>query len=248
MFRFREVQSFAAIVIVILLSGISSSALAFNPQPEPPANLWRVEGFINMTSLEISPTGDAMPFAVDSTIVGDNIIDFRSGIIAKFTAPDNTGGGIPDDGTYTAEIEYFQVQIGDTGWDETMPTQNLEFQIQGGLVTGVRAVITETMPAHPDLEFNFPASPGAWIATDERDGDNIGTISGSYALMDGEVTDKAQISVVDGFIKLDTIQGEIPADSDCTLADHFGRMVFDDINGVLYICSQSGWITLPRNY
>jgi hypothetical protein len=74
----------------------------------------------------------------------------------------------------------------------------LEFQIQSGLVTGVRVLLTDTMPSHPDLEFMFPASPGAWIATDERDGDNIGIISGSYALTDGEVTDKPQISVVDG--------------------------------------------------
>ena len=243
MFILRKVRSCVVVVAAVLLFCISGSAVAFNPQPEPPGDIWRVEGFINMTALEILPTGAAMPFGVDSTIVGDSQIDFRVGVIATFTATDSTGAGTPDDGIYTPDTEYFRVQIGDTSWDETMPSQGLQFQIQGGIITGVSVVITDTMPAHPDLEFMFPASPGKWVATDDRNGDNVGSINGSYALMDGEVINKPQISVADGFIKLDATQGTSPGDSDCTLPDHYGRMVFDDSNELLYICSQSGWVT-----
>ena len=51
----------------------------------------------------------------------------------------------------------------------------------------MRCVITNTTHAHPDLEFIFASSPGNWVATDERYGDNLGTISGTYALRDAIV-------------------------------------------------------------
>jgi hypothetical protein len=243
MFKFRVVHFCVAVTTAVLIFSISSSTIAFNPQPEPPGNVWRVEGFINMTALEILPTGAAMPFGVDSAIIDDDHIDFRVGVIATFTAADSTGGGKPDDGIYTPDMEHFRVQIGNTSWDETMPNHDLEFLLQDGIVTGVSVVITDTMPSHPDFESNFPASPGTWVATDDRDRNYVGIISGSYALMDGEVINRPQISVADGFIKLDATQGNVPGDSDCTLQDHYGRMVFDDSNELLYICSQSGWVT-----
>lgn len=243
MFSIRIIRFFVAVTTAILLFSVNNSVVAFNPQLEPQSDTWLVEGFINMTALEISPTGAAMPFGVDRTIIGDNQIDFRVGIIARFTAADSTGDGKPDDGTYTPKIERFRVQIGNTGWDETMPNHNLNFQVQRGAVTGVSVMLTETMPSHPDLEFMFPASPGTWVAKDERDEDNVGTIFGSYALRDGEVINRPQISVLDGFIKLDATQGIVPDEADCTLQDHYGRMVFDEINELIYVCSQSGWIT-----
>ncbi len=243
MFNFRIIRFFVAVTTAILLFSVNNSVVAFNPQLEPPGDVWLVEGFINMTALEISPTGAAMPFGVDRTIIGDNQIDFRVGIIARFTATDNTGDGKPDDGIYTPEMEHFRVQVGNTGWDETMPNHNLKFQVQRGMVTDVSVILTVTMPSHPDLEFMFSASPGAWVAKDERDEDNVGTISGSYALRDGEVINRPQISVLDGFIKLDATQGNVPDEADCTLLNHYGRMVFDEIDELIYVCSQSGWIT-----
>lgn len=243
MFILRKICSCEVFATAALLFCINGSVLAFNPQPEPPGDIWRIEGFINMTALEILPTGDAIPFGVDSTIVADSQIDFRVGVVATFTATDSTGAGTPDDGIYTLDMEYFRVQIGDTSWDETMPTRGLQLQIQGGIGTGASGILTDTMPAHPDLEFMFPASPGTWVATDDRDGNNVGSINGIYGLVDGEVSDKPQISVADGFIKLDATNGTAPGDSDCTLPDHYGRMVFDDSNDLLYICSQSGWVT-----
>ncbi len=165
-----------------------SPAVGFNPQPEPPANTWKVEGYIDMRPLEIIPTTDsAQPFSVDDSIIGDIEVKFHAAIIATFTAADHDGDLKPDDGFYRPTMRFFDVFIGNTHWDETMPSGDLEFQVQGGLVSGVRGTYTDTMPSHPDLKFMFPDSPGAWIATDERDGNNLGTISGSYALRDSVV-------------------------------------------------------------
>ena len=243
MVKHGAIRLFVAINTAITLFFISNLATAFNPQPEPPADLWRIEGFINLTALEIATTGSDIPFGVDEGLVADDIIDFRIAIVATFKAPDSSGDGKPDDGVYSPVIEYFRVQIGNTRWDETMPSEELALQVQHGLVTGVRAVVTATRPTHPDLALKFPASPGTWEATDDRDGVDLGTISGSYSLLDAEVSDKPQISVTDGFIKLDAVQESVPAESDCTLQEHYGRMLFDASNALLYICSQSGWIS-----
>jgi len=54
---------------------------------------------------------------------------------------------------------------------------------------------------------------------------------------------KPQISVNGGFIKLDTTHGSAPDTTDCENVTHDGRMVFDEVNEVLYICSPSGWIS-----
>ncbi|WP_200332701.1 hypothetical protein [Thiocystis violacea] len=44
----------------------------------------------------------------------------------------------------------------------------------------------------------------------------------------GPVT-KPEISVNDGFVRLDTTRGNAPDDTDCENADHNGRMVFDEL-------------------
>jgi len=107
-------------VITAILLWTAGSAFAFNPQPEPPAEQWGIEGFIDMTALTIEATGDAIPFGLDPAIIGDDQIDFHAGIIASFIAPDNDGDLKPDDGIYRASTRFFDVSIGDTHWDNSM--------------------------------------------------------------------------------------------------------------------------------
>ena len=190
LFRFHTTCVFVVFTAAVLLC-TGSPVVAWNPQPEPPADSWKVEGFIDMTALEIMPTGTANPFGVDEAIIGDSEVDFHVGVIATFTAPDHDGDLKPDDGFYTATTRFFDVFIGNTHWDETMFSRDLGFQVQGRLVTGVRGVVCGTDHSQPDLEFMFPASPGAWLAIDERDGNNLGTISGSYVLRDGVVPERS---------------------------------------------------------
>ncbi len=178
----------SVVFIPTMLLCTGSPVFAFNPQLEPQANTWKVEGYIDMTALEIMPASDmTTPFGVDVAIIGDGRVDFHAEIIATFTATDYDGDLMPDDGFYTPTMRFFDVFMGNAQWDETMFSPDLEFQVQSGLVTGWRCTLTTTMPSHPDLEFKFPSSPGTWIAIDERNDINLGTNSGIYSLRDGIV-------------------------------------------------------------
>jgi hypothetical protein len=55
----------------------------------------------------------------------------------------------------------------------------------------------------------------------------------------------SQISINDGFIRLETTDGDAPIGADCSLDTHNGRMVVDDVNDLLYVCTASGWKTSP---
>lgn len=66
----------------------------------------------------------------------------------------------------------------------------------------------------------------------------------SYASMvlQNEIPVKPEISVEDGFIKLDTTGGYLPMENDCIVSEHYGRMVLDEVNGNIYICAELGWL------
>jgi hypothetical protein len=51
------------------------------------------------------------------------------------------------------------------------------------------------------------------------------------------------IAISEGYIKLDTTDGKGPPYWDCSDDAHQGRMVVDDVNDTLYICTDSGWKT-----
>ena len=180
----RSWQRWGCLSIASLLV-LGGQAAGFNPQPEPPAS-WYVEGYIDMWAQAIDPTGAEMPFGIDPYIVGDAMLDFSAGVIARFDAPTAAAADKPVDGLYDADFEYFGLQIGDTTWDQTMPSA-IQFQVVGGVVNGSTGIYTDTLPAHPDLSFALPASPGSWVAQDKRDDVDLGVITGTYSLRDGEV-------------------------------------------------------------
>jgi len=171
-------------VSVAFLIVLSARGEGFNPQPEPPG-MWYTEGYIDMWSDAIDATGEETPFGIDPAIVGDGAVDFEAGVIARFNAP-TTADDKPADGVYDVVFEHFSVRIGDTTWDQTMPS-SIQFQVLGGVVIGCAGSYTVTMPEHPDLSFALPASPGTWAATDERDRVNLGVVTGTYSLRDGIV-------------------------------------------------------------
>jgi hypothetical protein len=55
-------------------------------------------------------------------------------------------------------------------------------------------------------------------------------------------TDPQSALQVEGYIQLDTLAGAPPA-ADCDEASERGRMKVDIVNDLLYICTNSGWIT-----
>ena len=182
-------------ILTVLL--LCSQAAGFNPQPEPPGALpdtWRVEGYIDLYAQTTSQTGLDMPFGIDPGIVGDAALDFSAGVIARFTAP-TTADSKPHDGLYDVEFEYLLLRIGDTTWDQTL-LGTIQFQVLDGLVNGCSGIYTDTMPSHPDLSFELPASPGTWQALDERDDVNLGTVAGTYELRDGVVPEPVTLSLM----------------------------------------------------
>ena len=46
-----------------------------------------------------------------------------------------------------------------------------------------------------------------------------------------------------GYIKIATTSGNAPANSDCDDSSEYGRMKVDEVNSLLYICTQSGWVS-----
>jgi len=185
-----------AISLLLVLCG-QAAAEGFNPQPEPPGS-WSVEGYIDMWIEVADQTTAAMPFGINPDIVGDSDVDFSAGIIARFDA-DTTADEKPVDGEYSAELQFFQVQIGNTNWDETMPNTGILLEVTGGVVSGMGGNMTCTVPAHPDLEFWLPTSPGQWEARDERsdrDEVDLGLIRGTYALRDGVVPEPSSLTLL----------------------------------------------------
>jgi subtilisin-like proprotein convertase family protein len=49
------------------------------------------------------------------------------------------------------------------------------------------------------------------------------------------------IEISGGYISLDVTNGAPPINADCEEPAHEGRMVYDNVNSVLYICSSTGW-------
>jgi len=46
-----------------------------------------------------------------------------------------------------------------------------------------------------------------------------------------------------GYIQLATTSGNTPSNSDCDEDTEYGRMKVDEVNDLLYICTQSGWVS-----
>jgi hypothetical protein len=48
---------------------------------------------------------------------------------------------------------------------------------------------------------------------------------------------------INGYIQLATTSGNAPSTSDCDENTEYGRMKIDEVNNLLYICTQSGWVS-----
>ena len=184
----------SVLVAAVLL--VCGQGAAFTPNSVSPG-AWHVEGFADMYADAMEPAGaDPPPFGIDPAIVDDDEMDFAAGMIATFAAGDRDNDGRPDDGLYPADVDLFRLRIGDTTWDETMPASEMLLGVKDGLVMGAQVRLTDTDASHPDLEFFMPASPGAWMALDERGDTNLGSISGNYVLRDATVPEPATLALL----------------------------------------------------
>ena len=90
------------------------------------------------------------------------------------------------DGVHEGKFVEFNLTVGPVNWNESHVTSPPEFLINNGMIVGVGMVLTDTMPAHPNLTLALPSSPGTWRVDDENDptGQPIigGNIGGTYTL------------------------------------------------------------------
>jgi len=50
------------------------------------------------------------------------------------------------------------------------------------------------------------------------------------------------IVVNGGYLRLDTTQGGAPPAEDCAETSHEGRLIADEVNDTLYLCTEAGWV------
>ncbi|EGV32499.1 hypothetical protein ThidrDRAFT_1349 [Thiorhodococcus drewsii AZ1] len=75
------------------------------------------------------------------------------------------------------------------------------------------------------------------------DGFDYNDLSFSFANVEGERVEKPEIAIKGGYFNFSTLSGNLPENQDCQLERDYGRAMFDELNGILYICGPFGWIS-----
>ena len=73
------------------------------------------------------------------------------------------------DGVQEGRFVSFDLTIGGVNWNEAQPHTSPRFLLSSGGIGAIFTVITNTIPAHPDLSFFLPESPATWEVKDEPD-------------------------------------------------------------------------------
>ncbi|WP_200333264.1 hypothetical protein [Thiocystis violacea] len=63
---------------------------------------------------------------------------------------------------------------------------------------------------------------------------------GAIATVSYEI-EKPEIKIQGGYFNADTTSGSFPPANDCAGQQHYGRMIVDEVNSILYICTLNGW-------
>lgn len=106
--------------------------------------------------------------------------EFQGSFQINLDNPPPASEPVPD-GDYEGTFEVFELTIGDTNWDASMPHDAPLVRFQDGVAIGFASVVTDTLPQHPDWMSFMPASPGTWEALDDDGVSNNGSITGTYA-------------------------------------------------------------------
>jgi hypothetical protein len=159
--------SILAASLALLHAAIASPAHAADHLDGPE----EIHGLLVLTVV----TADAGAFGYGANVPSE----FQGSFQIVLDNPPPSGEPVPD-GDYEGTFAAFELTIGDTSWDASMPHDAPLVRFQGGVAIGVLSTITATLPAHPDLMLFFPASPGTWEALDDDGVSNNGSITGTY--------------------------------------------------------------------
>jgi hypothetical protein len=118
-------------------------------------------------------------------VIIDGIFGITNGVFQPFT------------GDIGANLLLFDLTIGNTSWSQDQPHSAPLLRIADGILIGMDMTLTNTLPQHPDLIFNLPASDGAFSAIDEVNGTNNGILFGTY-----QITEVSAVPEPSGLILL----------------------------------------------
>lgn len=140
----------------------------------------------SMTQANAAPTRWRATLTVDSVDTGVQGISIGDQFNASFEVDASLFD--LDPGVHEDRFVRFDLTISGVNWNESqLPVdRTIQFLLTPAGIGGFSFVITDTMPAHPDLTFSLPSSPAIWNVNDEVDltGAPIfgGDFGGTYAI------------------------------------------------------------------
>ena len=205
--------------------------------PDGTATFWGTNGEYTESGVTFLATSSTSQFSLDPAYDPTN------------TPPDGTDfqtfeGGAADwtvylDATGSALIDFQAAAIyGDAGGALTLT---------GHLSGGGTIVEVFNLPPYQGPPFGGAAIwdtytlPAGWDNLTRVDFDYIGNYVGIDNVNVALGVPDTKLSVDGGYIKLDNIDGGTPPDSHCSVEAHNGRMIYDDISEVIWVCTKSGW-------
>jgi len=163
------------IILFLLLAGLICGGLP------AAASVPVVEGSLAGRLVLSVETADAGAFGLQA---GEAVL-FVAEFEIELDDPPAPGESLPD-GDYTGTFRRFRLTIGNTFWDESMPHTAPTVRIVGDSGSEVFTVLTDTMPGHPDFHASLsdPAAgvEASWLAFDEVDGIDRGSLTGTYSV------------------------------------------------------------------
>ncbi len=138
------------------------------------------------------------------------------------------GSAIETIEVYISNDEENWIYVGQTSDVTQTYGIDIDYYIGSGVTLGERYNYVKVIDLLPQQ------SSGVYEGADI---DAIGAISSA------EPIDVVEIIVDGGYFNLDITNGNEPETIHCMTAQNYGRMVVDEVNNILYICTQSGWIS-----
>ncbi len=84
------------------------------------------------------------------------------------------------DGIQDGRFINFNLTIGEVNWNESQPHSSPQFLLSSGEIVAASVILTDTLPAHPDLSLFLPESPAAWKVKDENDASGKPIFGGNF--------------------------------------------------------------------
>ena len=169
------------------------------------------------------------PEPTDMSISYGDFIDCDieiSGESDTYRAYFNIGDGVRLEATNTEAVSFFMTVFDPTG-------QEIFHQLV--TTTGFFYEIISTAGIYTLVVQGSSASTGTYSI-------QLTCVGGTcLPIIVPDMTTGSGVSVSGAYVTLDITNGSAPPVNNCQDDRHYGRMVVDDVNSILYVCDQTGW-------